>query len=208
MKLYFNAQNNTDSLAITFDDGPHPIFTPKLVDILDYFNAKATFFMTGNNAAKHRDLVLRVRKQGHEIGSHSLNHLKKVFLSAETLMSEIKSTKDLIEDITSSPVTLYRPPYGFISPFLFQVCKKLNLKIILWNVQTHDYRREDSRIIIRRISKKIKAGSILLFHECNFKDASLDYSNTIKTVEYVLKMCLPMKIKPVTVTRMLEEIED
>lgn len=204
MNIYFKGHSKTDSFAITFDDGPHRYNTPKLLELLSGFNARATFFMTGNNALKNKALVKEVSEQGHIIGNHSLNHLKKIFLSRQKLMYEIKTAKDILEDIISKPVTLYRPPYGFISPFLFSICTELNLKIILWNLQTHDYRRENFPIIIKRTMKKLRAGSIILFHEGHFKDVSLDYSNTIETVRFILDKSLTMKIKPATVNRVLE----
>jgi len=204
MNIYFKGPSETDTFAITFDDGPHYNNTPRLLKLLSDFNAKATFFMTGSNALKNKALVREVSQQGHLIGNHSLNHLKKIFLSPQELMHEIKTTKDILEDIISKPVTLYRPPYGFVSPFLLSICKKSDLKIIMWSIQTHDYRRENYQVIINRTMKKIRAGSIILFHEGRFNDASLDYSNTIETVRFILNKSLSMKIKPATVNRVLE----
>lgn len=204
MNIYFKGTSETGSFAITFDDGPHPHNTPKLLELLSNFNARATFFLTGKNASKNKALVREVSQQGHLIGNHSLNHLKKIFLSPQELIFEIKTTKGILEDIISKPVTLYRPPYGFISPFLFSICKKLDLKIVLWNLQTHDYRRENYPIIIKRTMKKIRAGSIILFHEGHFNYTSLDYSNTIDAVKFILKKSLSLKIKPATVNQVLE----
>ncbi len=204
MNIYFKGSSETDTFAITFDDGPNCHNTPRLLKLLSEFNAKATFFMTGHNASKNKDLVREVSEQGHLIGNHSLNHLKKIFLSPKELIYEIKTAKDILEDITLKPVTLYRPPYGFISPFLFSVCKESGLKIIMWSLQTHDYRREKCQVIIKRTMKKIRAGSIILFHEGHFNDVSLDYSNTIDTVRFILDKSLSMKIRPATVNRVLE----
>ena len=204
MNIYFKGPSETNTFAITFDDGPHCNNTPRLLKLLSDFNTKATFFMTGNNASKNKALVRDVSQQGHLIGNHSLNHLKKISLSPQELMHEIKTANDILEDIISKPVTLYRPPYGFISPFLFSVCQKLDLRIILWSLQTHDYCRENYQIIIKRTMKKIKAGSIILFHEGHFNDVSLDYSNTIETVRFILDKSLSMKIRPATVNQVLE----
>ncbi len=203
MNIYFKGCSK-DSFAITFDDGPHCYNTPKILELLSEFNTRATFFMTGDNALKNKALVKEVSQQGHLIGNHSLNHLKKIFLSPQKLKYEIKTAKDILEDIISKPVTLYRPPYGFISPFLFSICKELNLKIILWNLQTHDYRRENYSIIIKRTMAKLRAGSIILFHEGHFKDTSLDYSNTIDAVRFILDKSLSMEIKPAAVNRVIE----
>lgn len=204
MNIYFKGPSETDTFAITFDDGPHYYNTPKLLELLNDFNSRATFFMTGSNASKNKALVREVSQQGHLIGNHSLNHLKKFFLSPQELMCEIKTAKDILEDIISKPITLYRPPYGFISPFLFSICKETDLKIVLWSLQTHDYRRENYPVILKRTMKKIKAGSIILFHEGHFNNASLDYSNTIDAVRFILNKSMSMKIKPATVNRVLE----
>ncbi len=204
MNIYFKGSLKTESFAITFDDGPHHTFTPRLLELLAGFNVRATFFMTGVNALKNKDLVREVSSQGHIIGNHSMNHLKKIFLPVQKLRYEIKTARDILEDIILKPVNLYRPPYGFISPFLLPVSRELGLKIILWNVQTHDYRRENYLQIIKRISKKIKGGSIVLFHEGHFNNALLDYSNSLEAVRFILKMSMSMGIKPSTVNRVLE----
>lgn len=204
MNIYFKGSLKTETFAITFDDGPHHYFTPKLLELLAGFNVRATFFMTGVNALKNKDLVREVSSQGHLIGNHSMNHLKKIFLPKQKLRCEIKTARDILEDIISKPVDLYRPPYGFISPSLFALSRELSLKIILWSVQTHDYRRENYLQIIKRISKKIKAGSIVLFHEGHFNNAFLDYSNSLEAVRCILKMSVSMEIIPSTVNRVLE----
>lgn len=204
MNIYLKGSQKSQNIAITFDDGPHPRHTLQLLEILDTWGAKATFFMTGNNVKKNKSLVSDVFKQGHEIGCHTLNHQKLLFSFSQKILYEIKTSKDLIENITGKKITLYRPPFGLISPFLFQVCKKLSLKIILWNVNSHDYRREDYPVITQRVSKKIKPGSIILFHECHYDDASLDYTNTIKAIQHILVEANFEKVKPATITGLLQ----
>lgn len=203
MNICFKGPSNFNNIAITFDDGPHLRYTPQLLKVLDENRAKGTFFLTGSNAIKHKNLVLEILSQGHQIANHSLNHHKSLISTPGKLMCQIRTTQEILEDITGSTISLYRPPFGYISPFLFSVCKKLNLKIILWSVHSHDYRREHYSVIIKRILKRVKSGSIVLFHECHHAKSSLDYSNTARAVDILLKTKASEEFNFVTVTQLL-----
>ncbi|MBN1603033.1 MAG: polysaccharide deacetylase family protein [Chitinispirillaceae bacterium] len=193
-------------VAFTFDDGPHPVHTPRLLEILDASSAKATFFMTGTNAAAHRELVRDVAARGHEIGCHSFDHCRTRTLLAlpERQLREIRETNEIVEAITGKPVTLYRPPYGLVSPLLLPVCLKLSLKIVLWNINSYDFRREPCSIIVARVLKRLADGAILLFHDCHYSDATIDYSTTASVIERLLAQCSSAKLESVTVSRLLE----
>lgn len=193
-------------VAFTFDDGPHPVYTPRILGILNAWNAKATFFMTGTNAAAHRELVRDVAERGHEIGCHSLGHCRTRTLLAfpKRQLREIRETNAIIEAITGKTVTLYRPPYGLVSPLLLPVCLKLSLKIVLWSVNSYDFRREHYSSIVTRVLKRLTDGTILLFHDCHYNDAALDYSSTAIALEQLLAECDSAKFESVTVSRLLE----
>ena len=206
MNICFKGKKASQKIALTFDDGPHPLYTPKLLEILDLWKAKATFFMTGINARKNRSIVTDVLKLGHEIGNHSFSHKRALFSSPGAIHEEISSAKKILEDISGSHVYHYRPPYGIISPFTLFACRSLCQKIILWSVNSYDYRKSDYSVINDRLSKKVKSGSIVLFHDGHFANISSDYSNTSKVVENILRKIRSEKLEAVTVSDLLTEI--
>ena len=192
-------------VSFTFDDGPHPVNTPRLLDILAAHGATATFFMTGANVARFPELVRDVAARGHEIGCHSFNHCRNrtMFAIPGRQMQEIRATNALIERATGKAVTLYRPPHGLVSPLLLPVCWRLSLKIVLWNLNSYDFRHEHDSVVVARIKKRLADGAILLFHECHHRDATIDYSYTARALDQVLAQCRSANLESVTVSRLL-----
>lgn len=196
--------HDSESIAITFDDGPHPKYTPMILNILEKKGGSGTFFATGNNISKNRKLTREIAEKGYLLGNHTYSHLNALFTSRGKLHDEILRTKELIEDITGKPNHYFRPPYGVITPSLLSICRRLEMSVVLWNLNTKDFRREPHERIIKRVSMGIKAGAIILFHECHFRDDARDYSESIKAVKIVLDEIILKNLKPVTVDEMLE----
>ena len=196
----------TNSIALTFDDGPHPKHTPMILELLEKKGVRGTFFNSGFNISRNKDLTKEVAERGHLIGNHFFTHRNALISGRDKLNYEVQSTNEMIEDITGKPCNYLRPPYGVISPALLSICKMSDISIILWNLNTFDYRRRSyAKIIERVIKKRLRPGSILLFHECNYKDDSLDYSNTIKALQIILDILFSKNIKPVTVQELIED---
>lgn len=205
-KIIKKGLGNGNNIAITFDDGPHPKYTPIILEILEKKGVRGTFFNSGFNITRNKELTREVAERGHLIGNHFFNHRNALFTGRETLNYEVMHTKETIEDITGRPCNYLRPPYGIISPSLLSICKMSDISVVLWNVNTFDYRRKSYAQIIERVLKKgMRPGSILLFHECNYKDDSLDFSNTIKALQIILDIMFSKSIKPVTVQELLED---
>ncbi len=193
------------SIAVTFDDGPHPKYTPMILKLLERKSVLGTFFNSGLNISNNKELTKEVVDRGHLLGNHSFNHRNALLTSPKKLNDDILRTKELIEDITGKTNRYFRPPYGIISLSLINICKNLNLSLVLWNLNTRDYQRKSYKKIVERIlKKKIKPGSILLFHECNFKNDSLDYANTVKALEIILDITISKGLKLVTIQDMIE----
>ena len=195
---------NSNTIAVTFDDGPHEKYTPVLLDILDEKEGRATFFFAGQNIAQYKDLAKEVVKRGHLIANHTFSHRRALFIGREKLKDEIIKTKELIEDLTGKPNRYFRPPFGIITPSLLGICRTLDLSVLLWNVNTFDFLRKPADRIINRIKNKVHPGSIVLFHECHFNKKSLDYSNTAIALKTVLDKGIFGGLKLVTVEELLE----
>ncbi|MEO0143303.1 MAG: glycosyltransferase [candidate division WOR-3 bacterium] len=162
--IFFRLVNKGEVL-ITFDDGPSP-YTKQILDTLDKYNVKAIFFLVGKNIEKYPDAVKEIYKRGHIIGNHSYSHsVLLIFKDYKTIKKEIDSTNKLIENITGFKPYLFRPPYGIYSPVTDSVIRELNMKVILWNVDSEDWKLKNQDEIYFNVIKDLKGGSIILFHE-------------------------------------------
>lgn len=190
-------------LSVTFDDGPHPVYTPKIMDLLDNRNARGTFFMTGRNIESNPELVKEASARGHLIANHTYSHPHALFCSADRLRNEINRTKNMIEDITGKTNRFFRPPYGFITPRMLSICRELELSIVLWNANGRDFRKNGAAAIVRRLRNGIKPGSILLLHDCKYSDNGADYSKSIEALGIILDNIDDRGLKPVTVEELI-----
>ena len=193
---------NSGQIAFTFDDGPHPKNTLNIVEILEEYEGQGTFFMTGENISNYRSIAKEISDRGHLLGNHTFSHPHALFTGRGKLEDEIKRSKDILEEITGEANRYFRPPYGFITLPLLNICRKLELSIVLWNSNSKDYRRKPAEQVVKRIENKIMPGSIMLFHECNFRDKSIDYSNSINALKSTLETAILKGLKPVTIESM------
>lgn len=153
-------------VAMTFDDGPHPTLTPRLLDILKARNLKATFYVIGRRVAQWPDIVRRTVDEGHEIGNHTWSHPVLSKMSDEAVIREIDRTTDIIYKVTGRPPVTFRPPYG---AFTLKQRKMLHtrrkLPSILWSVDPQDWRRPGAAAVSHRILSGAHKGAIILSHD-------------------------------------------
>ena len=159
-----NVESNT--VAMTFDDGPHPKLTPKLLDMLKERNIKATFFVIGKCVAEFPDIAKRIVDEGHEIANHSWSHPQLPKLSPPAFAAEIAQTNEAIEKATGVRPVVMRPPYGAINS---TITKRLNeeygLSVIIWSVDPLDWKIRKSDHVSSHIIKNTAPGSIILAHD-------------------------------------------
>lgn len=153
---------NQKLIALTFDDGPHRVLTPKLLEILKAKNVKATFFVLGSRAEKNPEIVQQAADEGHTIGSHGFTHLNLVNLSEEQVIHEVKQTQDAIQYATGYIPNLLRPPYGAYNDVLLN---NADAAIIMWSVDPMDWKYRDSTVITQNVLNHVKDGSIVLMHD-------------------------------------------
>lgn len=153
-------------VAITFDDGPHPKNTPRLLDLLKERGVKATFYVIGQNVSQYPDIARRIVEEGHEIGNHSYTHPSLPKLSAARLAEEITKSNDAIQQATGVLPTTMRPPYGAINA---AITKRLNeeyqLPVILWTVDPLDWKIRKATHVSNHILQNTSAGAIILAHD-------------------------------------------
>lgn len=148
-----------NAVYLTFDDGPNPLITPWVLDLLAELDVKATFFCVGENVLKYPEIIERMKKEGHAVGNHSMDHKKGTDFSKEEYLSSVYSAQKIIDS------SLFRPPYGRIKLNQTYALKK-DFELIMWSWLSYDYDHEVSiETIIQSAQKDIKAGDILVFHD-------------------------------------------
>lgn len=142
-------------LALTFDDGPNPAWTPRLLDILAGQNVRATFFLLGGFAQAEPGLVRRIQAAGHLIGNHTWSHPHLSSTPAGKIREELLRTSQTLAQITGSPVRYFRPPFGARRPAVLRIARELGLAPVLWNAMTSDWSEPSADRIAGKLSKKI-----------------------------------------------------
>lgn len=149
------APKRPGELALTFDDGPNPAWTPKLLDSLAAHNVRATFFMVGHFVQAEAELVRRVASAGHLIGNHSWSHPNMAKTGAAQIEEELRRTSDALAQILGQPVKFFRPPYGARRPFALRTARRLGMTSVTWNAMTNDWVEPSAEHIAARLTKKI-----------------------------------------------------
>ncbi len=186
--LYHQGAGNAHQVAITFDDGPDPEWTPKILDILKANNVKAAFFLVGVNAEQYPGLVRRIVAEGHEIGNHTYYHPNLALCWPEHIRVELNATQLLIETITGRTTTLFRPPYAAdtspsrLSELMpLQIAQDLGYLNVLENIDPQDWAKPGADLILQRVKQQRRDGSIILLH-----DAGGDRSQTVAALPRIL----------------------
>lgn len=153
-------------LALTFDDGPHPEITPKVLDILDRNGAKASFFCIGDKAAAHPEIVREIVRRGHTIENHSMRHSGFFgFYGPTALRREISAAQSVLGGIAGHPPRFFRAPMGIRNPMLDPVVARMGLHYVSWTRRGFDTVARDPEIVLKRLIDGLAAGDILLLHD-------------------------------------------
>lgn len=165
-------------LALTFDDGPDPENTPRLLDVLDRHGVSSTFFLLGKRAERHPDLVERMRSSGHEIGNHSYGHKKLVLCSRTEIETELDRGAAAIRQAGGGEARLFRPPHGLRDPRVLAASAARGYTCVLWSVMPWDWTQPPSEWIERWVTLRAHPGGIVVLH-----DGGGDRSGTVDAVD-------------------------
>ena len=163
--VYSSHMNEQNKIALTFDDGPHPVYTPIILDILKEYGIQATFFVIGENADRHPELIRRILAEGHEIGNHTYLHKNLKENTMDCVCQEIVQTEETILRISEQRTKILRPPGGLYDSQVCDAAKLLDYDIILWTLDTLDWTHPTSEEIVKKIETNIKSGDIILCHD-------------------------------------------
>lgn len=160
------AETTQPNVALTFDDGPHPSLTPRLLDILAEHDARATFYVIGRNAERYPDILRRIAAEGHEIGNHTWSHPSLYGVNDRTMITELQRTNDIIQDTVGFAPVSIRPPYGNMYPRQSQLAfQELGLTTVLWSIDPLDWQRPGASVVASRILNQHHAGAVVLSHD-------------------------------------------
>jgi peptidoglycan-N-acetylglucosamine deacetylase len=192
-------------VALTFDDGPNPLYTPRLLDLLRKHQVKATFFVLGAKAEQYPELIRRMHQEGHQIGIHNYRHTNNWLMLPWRVRRQVSRAAAEIEAITGEQPTCYRPPWG-----IFNICDLLFMRkqytFVLWSLMTRDWKSHVGRTALRyKLLHRIRDGSIVVLHDCG-KTPGADHdapAHMLHALEEVLPELDNRNIRCVKIEEML-----
>lgn len=190
--LLSNGKTPRDRVAITFDDGPHPRFTPQVLELLQQFNARATFFCIGQHIEAHPELFKKIIEDGHTVGNHTYSHSNYFgFFPAKKVIGELERTNRTVKELTGLNMMLYRPAFGVTNPHIAKALKVTGLHPVGWSKRSLDTTKRDADAVFRRITTKLKKGDVILLHDTSEK--------TVAVLERLLSFLQERNMQSVTI---------
>lgn len=166
LSAFCHGDRNLRKVAITFDDGPDPVRTPEVLDILDKAGVRAGFFCIGEKIEKYPELASRIHQSGHMLGNHSFSHGNLFSIKpVNKIRKELTETRILIEKVTEEPNLYFRPPYGVTNPKITRALKGLEFRVIGWSIRSFDLSGKSPEKVVERILSKLRNGDIILLHD-------------------------------------------
>lgn len=186
-------------VAITIDDGPDPVVTPAVLDLLDHYGATATFFCIGDRAVSHPDLCRDIVRRGHAVENHSMTHRHHFsLLGYRGFMRELTAAQDALGRITGMRPLFFRAPAGLRNPMLDPALSHLDLRLASWTRRGFDTRVDNPDVIAEKLLRGLKAGDILLLHDGNAARSPEDKPVIIEVLPRVLDALAAAGLRPVT----------
>jgi peptidoglycan/xylan/chitin deacetylase (PgdA/CDA1 family) len=187
------APRRPGEIALTFDDGPNPAWTPRLLDLLANYGVHATFFLVGSHASSEPALVRRIVAAGHLIGNHSWSHPNLALTRGSRIEQELVSTTRTLEQIAGKPVLFFRPPFGARRPIVLRAAREFGMTPVLWNAMTSDWRNPSAESIARRLIRSIdrveRAGTAanVVLHDGSHLDRAAWRAPSVNAVSQLAK---------------------
>jgi peptidoglycan-N-acetylglucosamine deacetylase len=172
-------------VALTFDDGPDPRFTPRVLDLLYRYGIRASFFCVGINVAAHPDLPARAAAEGHTVGNHTWSHPYLPDLTRDELLRQVDATSEALTSAVGQAGRLVRPPYGARTPDVLRWLAEHELTTVLWDVDAHDWAAPGAEAIVGAVTGAVGAGSVVLMH-----DGGGDRTQTVEALPGILRSLL------------------
>lgn len=199
MLLCINSKAEDKRIALTFDDGPHTKYTLEILDILKENNATATFFIIGENAEEHPDIVEKIIKSGCEVGNHTWSHAFLDKLSSQDVYNELARADELLKNLTGESPRVFRPPGGRFNDTVLKIAEDFGYTTVLWSKDTRDWSSPGIDKVISSALDNPTDGDIILFHDYNARN-----SPTPEALRKILPKLIADGYKTVTVSELLK----
>ncbi|MDD5019546.1 MAG: polysaccharide deacetylase family protein [Candidatus Omnitrophica bacterium] len=193
-------------VALTFDDGPSPVWTSKILDVLKEADVRATFFMLGEHVEKYPDVARRVVAEGHDIGNHTYDHrVLLTYFNVRKLENEIRRTEGIIQKVTGVTTRYFRPPKAWMTAREKKLIRSMGYEIVLWSLNSKDWVTFDDKYMIKYLMHHVRPGDIILFHDSGgaFSTEGGDRDETVLAVMRLIERLKEKGWKFVTVTELL-----
>ncbi|HJS94352.1 MAG TPA: polysaccharide deacetylase family protein [Solirubrobacteraceae bacterium] len=182
-------------VALTFDDGPHPVGTPAVLDVLEEAGMHATFFVVGEQVARRPALVAEIAARGHGVALHGYRHRPQPALRARTVRDDLARGAAVISEATGAEVAWHRPPYGLYSPAGLEAARERGLKPILWSRWGKDWRRLTTpERIAARATRDLHPGDVILLHDADFYSSRGSHERTVEALRLIVRELKRQKI--------------
>lgn len=202
--------NAPRKLAITFDDGPNPAITPKLLDLLGRHNAHATFFLIGRFVREYPDLVREIAACGHAIGNHTETHPNLFWRRPAEIQVELRLCRAAIANVLGAPPKWFRPPWGFRNPWVGATARELDMRVVMWTLLPGDWRAPTDEWLIDRMApiasragqlakNTAGTGDILCLHDGNHRQQNGDRRHTLAALQHWLPRWRDLGLEFVTI---------
>jgi peptidoglycan/xylan/chitin deacetylase (PgdA/CDA1 family) len=201
----YHVDNASKIVALTFDDGPSPLWTPQILTELQNAGIKATFFMTGEHVNKYPDVAKAVAQAGHEIANHSYDHHGLLYYTPEELEKTVMDTERAIGTVTGQTNRYFRPPKAWITDREKRQLHNMGYQVILWSLNSKDWVTFDDKFIIKYLLRHITPGDIILFHDSGgvFSTEGGDRHETVKTIPRLARELKARGYEFVTISELL-----
>lgn len=202
--VFWHGDSTQNKIALTFDDGPQDIYTPRILDILKKYHVKATFFLIGKNVEAFPELTKRILQEGHMIGNHTYTHPDLRLQTREQIKQQIEKTQQAIIDAAGVKPYLFRTPYGTDNHLVLLEAENLGYVIIKWSVSGLNGRHDDQAgKIVKRVVDNTRNGAIILLHDGNRLSHKTDRSQVVKALPVIIETLKAKGYQFVTIEELL-----
>ena len=203
-RSFIGLEPGSRSLALTYDDGPNDPWTFRLMEVLDRYHVKATFFVLGKFVRQKPEIVRALASAGHEIGNHSWNHPRLIFASNAELRRQVHQTQSAIIDACGVTPTLFRPPYGGRRPGTLREVRALGLEPVMWNVTCYDWKPTSAEEVVAHAQRQIRGGDVILMHDGDRRAMGADRSHTVEATDRLIARYKAEGFEFVTIPEMMK----
>jgi peptidoglycan/xylan/chitin deacetylase (PgdA/CDA1 family) len=205
-KVWSNGSRNHSRIALTFDDGPNEPYTSQVLSILEQYKIKATFFIIGQNARRYPEVCRRIVTTGNVIGNHSYHHSKSLCLRwGKAVARDIKLAHQAIHECTGFEPKLFRPPYGYRTPWLMRTVRHLGYTVVTWDNMTGDWKANKSgEEIEQTVIRRARPGSVIVLHDGRDSRPSYDRSQMLQALPFVIETLKERGFDFVTIPELFE----